>query len=68
MNQKAEIKELSNKILAVTMEMKDKFPEVYKYLSESSIFDFSNNKTLSSNDFKKYLNTIESQLNIMTTL
>lgn len=67
MTQKAEIAQLTNKILTVTMEIKDHYPEVYLLLNESPILFPSDNKELNSNDFKEYLNTIESQLKKMTT-
>ena len=68
MNQKTEITKLVNEILIVTMEMKDNYPEVYINLSETPLFDIESQKKLNPNDFKKYLNTIQSQLKIMITL
>lgn len=61
MNQKTEITKLTNEILVVTMAMKDDFPEVYKHLGETPLFDSVGKKALNSNDFKEYLNTIQAQ-------
>lgn len=67
MTQKAEITKLTQKILTVTMKIKDQFPETYLLLSESPLLFSAENKELNLNDYKEYLNTIESQLIKMTT-
>lgn len=66
--QKLEISTLMDKILIVTMKFKEDFPEVYKNLDEIPLLDSNNNTKLNSNDFKQYLNTITSQLEIIKSL
>lgn len=67
MNQRTEIAKLTQKILTVTMVIKDQFPEAYLLLGESPLLFSFDNKELKLNDFKEYLDTIESQLIKMTT-
>ncbi len=60
-NQK-EIKELTDEILVITMEIRDKFPELYQFLDETPSFSSINNKGIESNSLEEYLNTIRLQL------
>jgi hypothetical protein len=68
MNQKAEIAKLMNKILDITMELKDRFPESYNYLNETPVFYSVDKKELNLNDFEGYLSTIQSQLKVCSNL
>lgn len=67
MNQNAELSKLTIKILDITMEIKDDFPEAYLLLDENPVSDPSNSKAPNDKDFEEYLDTIRLQLNIMTT-
>lgn len=60
-NQK-QIKELTDEILVVTMEIKGKFPELYQFLDETPSFSSINNKGIEPGNLEEYLNTIRSQL------
>ncbi|MFN3916154.1 MAG: hypothetical protein ACK4K0_00305 [Flavobacteriales bacterium] len=62
MNQKSEITKLTDKILIVTIEIKDNFPDIYKDLDDIPLFDFPDKKELNSNDFEEYLAVIQVQL------
>ena len=62
MNQKTEILILVNEILATTMVIKDSYPELYRHLDETPLFDSIYKKGLSSTDFEEYLITLQSQL------
>ena len=57
-----EIKELTDEILAVTMVISDKFPELYKHLGETPFLTSAYHKRIGSNSLEEYLNTICSQL------
>jgi transcription initiation factor TFIIIB Brf1 subunit/transcription initiation factor TFIIB len=59
-----EIKELMDEILAVTMVIRDEFPELYQHLGETPFLTTADNKGVDSNSLKEYLNTIRSQLKI----
>jgi len=56
------MKKLVSEILAVTMDIKNKFPEHYKHLDENPLFFSFNNKKPSYNDYVQYLNTLKEQL------
>lgn len=60
-NQK-EIKELTVVILAVTMEIRDKYPELYQHLGETPSLTSGDNKGIDPSSAEEYLNTIRSQL------
>ena len=62
---KVQIKAISNRILRITMEMKEHFPEAYKHLGESPLIDCSSKEEFNSYDFEDYLDTVQSQLNRM---
>ena len=57
-----EIKELTDDILAVTMEIRDKYPELYQHLGETPFLTSADNKGVDSNSLEEYLNAIRSQL------
>jgi hypothetical protein len=57
-----EIKELMDEILAVTMVIRDEFPELYQHLGETPFLTTADNKGVDSNSLKEYLNTIRSQI------
>lgn len=61
-NKKTEMKKLMDEILAITMIIKDKFPQFYKHLDEMPLFISTDKKELNSNDFKQYLTTLKTQL------
>jgi hypothetical protein len=56
------IKELTNEILAVTMEIRDKYPELYQHLGETPFLASANDIGIDLNSLEEYLNTIRSQL------
>ncbi len=57
-----EIKELTNEILTVTMEIGDKYPELYNLLDETPFHISIDKKGIQPNCLEEYLNTIRSQL------
>jgi hypothetical protein len=57
-----EIKELMDEILAVTMVIRDEFPELYQHLDETPFLTSAYHKRIGSNSLEEYLNTIRSQL------
>lgn len=57
-----EIKNLLFEILTITMEIKEKFPELYILLGETPVSLSTHKKDIKSCDFEDYLNTIESLL------
>ena len=56
------IKELTDEILAVTMEIRDKYPELYQHLGETPFLTSGDNKGIDPSSAEEYLNTICSQL------
>lgn len=60
-NQK-EIKKLTDEILAVTMEIRNKYPELHQHLNETPFSTSADNKGIDYNSLEEYLNTIRSQL------
>lgn len=57
-----ELKELTDEILAVTMGLRDKYPEVYKLLGETPFLTSGDNNGIDPSSTEEYLNTIRSQL------
>lgn len=57
-----ETTELTDEILAVTMEIRDKYHELYQHLGETPLLNTVNNNGIDINCLKEYLNTIRSQL------
>lgn len=47
------------KILDTTLEIKDKFPELYSLLKETPLAHTAANNEVDSDDFEQYLNTIQ---------
>ena len=61
-SQKTEITKLVNQILITTIEIMDSYPELYRHLDETPLFDSIYKDGLSSNDFEEYLIALQSQL------
>jgi len=57
-----DIKELTDEILVVTMEIRDKYPELHEHLGETPFLTSANDKGVDRNSLREYLNTIRSQL------
>ncbi|TCP23615.1 hypothetical protein EV195_10885 [Tenacibaculum skagerrakense] len=55
-------KELTDCILLVTMEIKDKFPELYQLLDETPFLSSVQDKGIEAISLEEYLNTIRYQL------
>ncbi|MFY7672024.1 hypothetical protein ACOSP6_13140 [Tenacibaculum sp. MEBiC06402] len=55
-------KELTDCILLVTMEIKDKFPELYQLLDETPFLISVHDKGIEAISLEEYLNTIRYQL------
>ena len=55
-----EIKELNEEILAVTLEIREKHPELYELLDETPLFTSIDNNGIDPNSLVEYLNTIRS--------
>lgn len=55
-------KQVLDKILVTTLEIEDKFPELYVLLKETPLVTAAGNNELDLNDFREYLNTIQVQL------
>ncbi|MDX2174415.1 MAG: hypothetical protein SFY56_15035 [Bacteroidota bacterium] len=54
---------LMQEIITITTEIETKYPELYKYLSETPLtLGEANEKTINTNDVKQYLETLKSQL------
>lgn len=56
-------KELSRKILEVTMRIKREYPDLYKLLNETPMIFSADSDEINIRDFEEYLKTIEAQLN-----
>jgi hypothetical protein len=58
-----QLNQLMQEIVQLTAEIETKYPELYKYLDETpiSICD-TKEKTICTDDLKKYLETLKSQL------
>ncbi len=61
-NNQKETMELTDDILAVTMKIRDRYPELYQHLGETPFLPPANNEGIEPSDLKEYLNTIRSQL------
>lgn len=57
-----ELKKMLSDILATTMKIRNRFPQLYQLLEETPLFFSADKKKVSLHDFEEYLNTIQTQL------
>lgn len=68
MNSFIKFNALKEQILKVTLEIEFSFPELYEFLDETPQFALRSKKSINTNDFEEYLNTITLQLKIFKKL
>jgi len=54
--------ELINEILSAIIEIKNKFPQQYEYLNETSAMSIYHGKSISVRELKKYLESLKTLL------